>query len=266
MNTIRKITSFFVILIIGFSQTSCSTDDYEAIGTPDYGGKNVIKTVWFQSSDEPQTITLPPTLSHALPKCSDTWFSVNVSDANMTISVEDYKEAKKDDRTATISFSGSKDKIMIVQSKYKEKDTYVVNNVYAGVVVCMKDSIRLVSSTYLGELPWSIYQNKHYGTDNYDDGMVNTLKMKQIPFYLQEFPALAAIDALNAICFGSTDVTRWYMPAIHELTLAWSRTGISNWGWSSTEKNTLDAQYSDYSRYWGWDKSKKMGVYGFYRF
>lgn len=264
MNITNKWQHILVCLFASCVFISCGDDDLDFNGNSS-SDKNVIKTVWFQSVDEPQKIELPSTLTQQGVKCTSSWASVESNGKALSIRVEDYTDAKQDDRIAFITFDGSKDKIRIVQSKYKEKDTYDVNG-YGGVVVCMKDSIRLVASTLLGELPWSVYRNKWYGMKNSEDGMENTLKMKALPYYLQEFPALAVIDALNILCFGDNKVTKWYLPAIDEITLAYSRTGIIRWAWSSTEKTDLDAYYSDYSRCWGWDKSKTMAVYAFYRF
>lgn len=265
MKSLFRYFSLLALLITAGIMFSCDDDDAVGDELHSYGGKNVIKTVWFQSYCDYQTIPLPEELGDRAPKCNVTWLSAVVQDGCLTVNVDEYAEGKTDDRVATITFSNSKDKVIVVQSKYKEGDLYDVNG-YAGTVVCMKDSIRLVASTLLGELPWSIYQNKLYNIDNYDDGMENTLKMKEYPYYMQEFPALAVIDALNILCFGSNKVTKWYLPAINELTLAYSHTGKCNWGWSSTEKDILNAQYNDYSRYWGWDKSKIKYVYAFYRF
>lgn len=255
-----------LVIIIGSAVvfTSCGDNDLDFNGNSS-SDKNIVKTVWFQSVDKSQNVDLPLTLAERSPKCNSSWASVETNGITLSIRVDDYINAKQDDRIALITFEGTKEKIRIVQSKYKEKDTYDING-YGGVVVCMKDSIRLVASTLLGELPWSVYRNKWYGMTNSEDGMENTLKMKALPYYLQEFPALAVIDALNILCFGDNKVTKWYLPAIDEITLAYSRTGIVNWAWSSTEKTDLDAYYSDYSRYWGWDKSKTKYVYAFYRF
>lgn len=108
--------------------------------------------------------------------------------------------------------------------------------------------------------PWSIEQVFLGATDK-TDGRVNMEIIKSQPNWQTNYPAFAAVDALNA-----EGVTGWYLPAVDEAnTIKYkSKQHI----WTSTEINDQGA----YSAYYQWGsqvedtKQSRYTVYAVHRF
>lgn len=187
------------------------------------------------------------------PSTDAEWCTVSVNGKNLTIRVT----ATSNNRTATISFKNKSEKIKVTQSKYAVGDEYNENNI-TGTVVYMNNEQRLIAKE-VGKAVWAT-ENVLTGANDKNDGMINTDKIKKIPNWQTLYPAFALCDDLN-----KNGVTGWYLPAQNELSKSARINGIL---WSSTESNTSNAWYYNYSVHnsGSLSKSASYSVYAFHKF
>ena len=210
--------------------------------------------VWFDKNNGNQTITINTTMSELpTPSTDAEWCTVSVNGKNLTIRVT----ATSNNRTATISFKNKSEKIKVTQSKYAVGDEYNENNI-TGTVVYMNNEQRLIAKE-VGKAVWAA-ENVLTGANDKNDGMINTDKIKKIPNWQTLYPAFALCDDLN-----KNGVTGWYLPAQNELSKSARINGIL---WSSTESNTSNAWYYNYSVHnsGSLSKSASYSVYAFHKF
>lgn len=210
--------------------------------------------VWFDKNNGNQTITINTTMSELpTPSTDAEWCTVSVNGKNLTIRVT----ATSNNRTATISFKNKSEKIKVTQSKYAVGDEYNENNI-TGTVVYMNNEQRLIAKE-VGKAVWAT-ENVLTGANDKNDGMINTDKIKKIPNWQTLYPAFALCDDLN-----KNGVTGWYLPAQNELSKSARINGIL---WSSTESNTSNAWYYNYSVHnsGSLSKSASYSVYAFHKF
>lgn len=215
--------------------------------------------MYFQRKQETQTITaVLDGVAASDILCTEDWLSATktgTDNNSLTIRVTEAAE----DRVAYVTFKGYSDRIEVHQSKYAVNDTYSENGV-EGTVCQMEEGVGWLYKQLKETYPWSIEQVFLGATDK-TDGRVNMEIIKSQPNWQTNYPAFAAVDALNA-----EGVTGWYLPAVDEAnTIKYkSKQHI----WTSTEINDQGA----YSAYYQWGsqvedtKQSRYTVYAVHRF
>lgn len=161
---------------------------------------------------------------------------------SLTIRVTEVTE----NRVAYVTFKGYSDRIEVHQSKYAVNDTYSENGV-EGTVYKMVEGTGWLYKQLKETYPWSI-EYVFLGATDRTDGRNNTELVKSQPNWKMNYPAFAAVDALNV-----DGVIGWYLPAHDECY----------YGWSSTEISAIEAYQSN-----NYDdvKSTYAKVYAVHRF
>ena len=215
--------------------------------------------MYFQRKQETQTITaVLDGVAASDILCTEDWLSATktgTDNNSLTIRVTEAAE----DRVAYVTFKGYSDRIEVHQSKYAVNDTYSENGV-EGTVCQMEEGVGWLYKQLKETYPWSIEQVFLGATDK-TDGRVNMEIIKSQPNWQTNYPAFAAVDALNA-----EGVTGWYLPAVDEAnTIKYkSKQHI----WTSTEINDQGA----YSAYYQWGsqvedaKQSRYTVFAVHRF
>ncbi len=208
--------------------------------------ENIPNTVYFSKTRQFTTLQLP--IAGLKVKSTETWCQPIIKGSTLSIRVDETSE----DRTAVISFENTSAKITVDQSKYAVGDEYNEKGV-VGIVLKMDGATRLVRSERLGSTAYST-ENYVIGATDFDNGMVNTNKVKTLSNWQKYYPAFALCDALNV-----DGVTGWYLPAFREASDLPS-------AWTSTE-NTADQAFYTGDR---WDntasKSSIKDVYAIHQF
>lgn len=202
--------------------------------------------MYFQRKQEAQTITaVLDGVAASDILCTEDWLSATktgTDNNSLTIRVTEAAE----DRVAYVTFKGYSDRIEVHQSKYAINDTYSENGV-EGTVYQMEEGIGWLYKPLKGTYPWST-EYVFLGATDQADGRVNTEIVKSQPNWQTNYPAFAAVDALNV-----DGVTGWYFPALKERYK----------GWTSTEVSDNQAYMgANYVR----DKSTYSEVYAVHRF
>jgi len=148
----------------------------------------------------------------------------------------------------TVSVAARSKTITVYQSRYMVGDDYNVDGVTGTVGILTGQNHGKIFG-YIGTYAWST-EEVLTGANSETDGEYNTNIIQQIPGYETLYPAFKAVTDLNV-----NGVTGWYLPAIGELQELVNN-GIeipyyySNNTWSSTEYNSIDANYynSNYNR------------------
>lgn len=211
--------------------------------------------MYFQRKQEAQTITaVLDGVAASDILCTEDWLSATktgTDNNSLTIRVTEAAE----DRVAYVIFKGYSDRIEVHQSKYAINDTYSENGV-EGTVYQMEEGIGWLYKPLKGTYPWST-EYVFLGATDQADGRVNTEIVKSQPNWQTNYPAFAAVDALNV-----DGVIGWYLPAVDEI-------GFYNRGvWTSTEVNDLNAYcFNNYSWNRGETNKSNVGsVYAVHRF
>lgn len=190
-------------------------------------------------------VNVPDALTASDIQCSENWLSATLTGTGRNVLTIRVTEAAEN-RVGYVTFSGYPDRIEVRQSKYAVNDTYSENGV-EGTVYQMEEGIGWLYKPLKGTYPWST-EYVFLGATDQADGRVNTEIVKSQPNWQTNYPAFAAVDALNV-----DGVTGWYFPALKERYK----------GWTSTEVSDNQAYMgANYVR----DKSTYSEVYAVHRF
>lgn len=170
-------------------------------------------------------VNVPDALTASDIQCSENWLSATLTGTGRNVLTIRVTEAAEN-RVGYVTFSGYPDRIEVRQSKYAVNDTYSENGV-EGTVYKMEEGIGWLYKQLKETYPWSIEQVFLGATDK-TDGRVNMEIVKSQPNWQTNYPAFAAVDALNA-----ESVTGWYLPAVEEFFKG------KPFGWSSTEASYI---------------------------
>ncbi len=169
------------------------------------------------------TVTVTANYSGWTPISSDdSWCKVSWTNNTLTIRVDPTTE----NREATISFKGFKEKITVKQNRYAVGDSFDEDGLSGTVGYISFDKSFIYKD--VGSHVWST-ETVPTGATSMSNGQANMDIIKKIPDFEKYYPAFAACEALNV-----DGVTGWYIPAYTELRLFSSNLNI----WSSTEKDT----------------------------
>lgn len=238
------------VKVFDFDKNEIATVQVSQYGAGLYLEQN---KMYFQRKMAAQTIAvmLPDGMVASDIQCTESWLSATMTGTDnnsLTVRVTEATE----DRVAYITFKGYSDRIEVHQSKYAVGDAYSENGV-EGTVYKMEDGIgwlyKLLKETY----QWSV-ETVFLGATDKTDGRVNMEIIKSQPNWQTNYPAFAAVDALN-----TEGVTGWYFPAVDELHYK----NI----WTSTELNDKLAYYIGASLNVGESsKLSRRTVYAVHRF
>lgn len=209
--------------------------------------------MYFQRKPEAQTITvkLPDGMTGSDIQCSENWLSATMTGTDnnsLTIRVTETTE----NRMAYVTFKGYSNRIEVHQSKYAVGDTYSEDGI-SGTVCNMEAGTGWLYKSLDGTYSWST-EKVFLGATDRTDGRINTEIVKSQPNWEMNYPAFAAVDALNV-----GGVTGWYLPAVDESENI--KMSINNqFVWTSTELNDRDAYYLYYSN-WRPNESSKQSRY-----
>lgn len=212
--------------------------------------------MYFQRKPEAQTITvkLPDGMTGSDIQCSENWLSATMTGTDnnsLTIRVTETTE----NRMAYVTFKGYSNRIEVHQSKYAVGDTYSEDGI-SGTVCNMEAGTGWLYKSLDGTYSWST-EKVFLGATDRTDGRINTEIVKSQPNWEMNYPAFAAVDALNV-----GGVTGWYLPAVDESENI--KMSINNqFVWTSTELNDRDAYYLYYSN-WRPNESSKQYQYRVY--
>lgn len=186
--------------------------------------------MYFQRNFGAQTIVvnLPDGMMASDIQCSENWLSATMTgtdNKSLTIRVAEATE----DRVGYVTFKGYSDRIEVHQSKYAVGDIYSEDGV-EGTVYKMEEGTGWLYKK-LGQYLWST-EKVFLGATDMTDGRINTEIVKKQPNWQANYPAFAAVDALNV-----GGVTGWYFPAVDEIH--------DGYTWTSTELNDAAAYYID---------------------
>lgn len=214
------------VKVLDFDNNEISSMQVSQYGTGLYVEKD---KMYFQRNLGAQTITvnLPDGMMASDIQCSENWLSATMTgtdNKSLTIRVTEATE----NRVAYVTFKGYSDRIEVHQSKYAVNDTYSENGV-EGTVYKMEEGIGWLYKRLNDTYPWSI-EYVFLGATDQADGRVNTEIVKSQPNWQTNYPAFAAVDALNV-----DGVIGWYLPAHDECY----------YGWSSTEISAIEAYLSN---------------------
>lgn len=212
------------IKVLDFDKNEIASVKVSQFGTGVYLEQSKI---YFERPQQSLTIevNVPDALTASDIQCSENWLSATLTGTGrnaLTIRVTEAAE----NRVGYVSFSGYPDRIEVRQSKYAVNDTYSENGV-EGTVYKMEEGIGWLYKQLKETYPWSIEQVFLGATDK-TDGRVNMEIVKSQPNWQTNYPAFAAVDALNA-----ESVTGWYLPAVEEFFKG------KPFGWSSTEASYI---------------------------
>lgn len=226
------------IKVLDFDKNEIASIKVSQFGTGVYLGQSKI---YFERPQQSLTIevNVPDALTASDIQCTENWLSATLTGTGrnaLTIRVTEAAE----NRVGYVTFSGYPDRIEVRQSKYAVNDTYSENGV-EGTVYKMEEGIGWLYKQLKETYPWSIEQVFLGATDK-TDGRVNMEIIKSQPNWQTNYPAFAAVDALNA-----EGVTGWYLPAVDELHYKYT--------WTSTELNDMLA-YSIGSTFYVGESSK----------
>ena len=212
------------IKVLDFDKNEIASVKVSQFGTGVYLEQSKI---YFERPQQSLTIevNVPDALTASDIQCSENWLSATLTGTGrnaLTIRVTEAAE----NRVGYVTFSGYPDRIEVRQSKYAVNDTYSENGV-EGTVYKMEEGIGWLYKQLKETYPWSIEQVFLGATDK-TDGRVNMEIVKSQPNWQTNYPAFAAVDALNA-----ESVTGWYLPAVEEFFKG------KPFGWSSTEASYI---------------------------
>lgn len=212
------------IKVLDFDKNEIASIKVSQFGTGVYLEQSKI---YFERPQQSLTIevNVPDALTASDIQCTENWLSATLTGTGrnaLTIRVTEAAE----NRVGYVTFSGYPDRIEVRQSKYAVNDTYSENGV-EGIVYKMEDGIGWLYKQLKETYPWSIEQVFLGATDK-TDGRVNMEIVKSQPNWQTNYPAFAAVDALNA-----ESVTGWYLPAVEEFFKG------KPFGWSSTEASYI---------------------------
>lgn len=212
------------IKVLDFDKNEIASVKVSQFGTGVYLEQSKI---YFERPQQSLTIevNVPDALTASDIQCSENWLSATLTGTGrnaLTIRVTEAAE----NRVGYVTFSGYPDRIEVRQSKYAVNDTYSENGV-EGTVYKMEEGIGWLYKQLKETYSWSIEQVFLGATDK-TDGRVNMEIVKSQPNWQTNYPAFAAVDALNA-----ESVTGWYLPAVEEFFKG------KPFGWSSTEASYI---------------------------
>ena len=232
------------IKVLDFDKNEIASVKVSQFGTGVYLEQSKI---YFERPQQSLTIevNVPDALTASDIQCSENWLSATMTgtdNKSLTIRVTEATE----NRVAYVTFKGYSDRIEVHQSKYAVNDTYSENGV-EGTVYKMVEGTGWLYKQLKETYPWSI-EYVFLGATDRTDGRNNTELVKSQPNWKMNYPAFAAVDALNV-----DGVIGWYLPAHDECY----------YGWSSTEISAIEAYQSN-----NYDdvKSTYAKVYAVHRF
>lgn len=237
------------IKVLDFDKNEIASVKVSQFGTGLYLEQSKI---YFERPQQSLTIAVnvPDALTASDIQCTESWLSATLTGTGrnaLTIRVTEAAE----NRVGYVTFNGYPDRIEVRQSKYAVNDTYSENGV-AGTVYKMEEGVGWLYKE-CGYYQWSV-ETVFLGATDKTDGRVNMEIIKSQPNWQTNYPAFAAVDALN-----TEGVTGWYFPAVDELHYKYI--------WTSTELNDMLAYYIGASLNIGESsKLSKLTVYAVHRF